>query len=156
MRRVLYSGPINNHNAMRRPNSARLSASQPYKIEFVDFAFGVGIAFQDVTTADKLASCLSHRSLASLPCARNHLLAYARETHTPSVACSTGNIKIAPLITNLFKERDRASRWTCFKAHRIRRRMYRYQMPISLHAETIKHNYSFLCLAFRKLCQDHV
>lgn len=62
VRLVLYSGPINNHNAMRR----RLSASQPYKIVFVDFAFGVGIAFQDVTTADKLASCLSHTSLASL------------------------------------------------------------------------------------------
>ena len=53
---------------------------------------------------------------------------------------------MAPMVADLFRERDSKSKWTCVAAHRIRRRMYRHQLPIGLKAGSFKRMHSFMQL----------
>lgn len=64
-----------------------------------------------------------------------------------------GNVAIAPLVKDLFRERDTGSKWTCAKAVRIRRRMYRYQLPVGLKAGSLKRIHSYLQL-FKAFAMD--
>ena len=52
---------------MRWPNGQPLGGSKPYRIVFVDFAFGVGVIASDVTAAEKLPVTLVDKASPLYP-----------------------------------------------------------------------------------------